>query len=144
MPYADPEVQRRFQREWIAARRREWIEEHGPCIDCGTWNDLQVDHADASTKVTHRVWSWSKERRAAELAKCVVRCAPCHLAKTRANGEGFGGRQGSSHHRAILTEDDVRFIRSSDQTGYALAKLFGINSGAITNIRKRRTWKHVV
>lgn len=82
MPYKDPDKQREYQRKWLQKRRQEWLEENGPCIDCGCWDDLEVDHIDPELKDTHRIWSWTKERRDAELAKCVPRCKPCHLQKT--------------------------------------------------------------
>ena len=71
--------------------RAEWFAANGPCIDCESWDNLEVDHIDPATKhpMLHRrsdrVWHWGVVRRSAELAKCVVRCKPCHKAKTRAN-----------------------------------------------------------
>lgn len=44
--------------------------------------DLQVDHKDRSQKLSHKVWSWSEERRNEELAKCQILCAECHKKKT--------------------------------------------------------------
>jgi hypothetical protein len=58
-------------------RRHLWFAENGPC-SCGSWEDLQVHHIDPSTKVDHKVWSWSEARRYAELSKCVPKCRPCH------------------------------------------------------------------
>lgn len=83
MGYKDPELQRAYQNHWIKQRRLDWLQEHGPCIDCGTWDSLEVDHVDPMQKVTHRVWSWKSERREAELVKCVARCTACHLEKTK-------------------------------------------------------------
>ena len=82
MPYRDPVRQREFQNRWMKQRRLDWLAEHGPCVDCGTWDDLEVDHVDPATKVAHRVWSWSLVRREAELAKCVARCHSCHDEKS--------------------------------------------------------------
>lgn len=70
-------------REWIAERRRKWFQENGPCKNCGTWENLELDHIDPSTKITHKIWSWSDKRRLAELAKCQVLCYDCHKEKTR-------------------------------------------------------------
>lgn len=50
---------------------------------------------------------------------------------------------GEKHYRAKLTEDDVRYIRESDEPGIVLAARFGLRNASITNIRKRRTWRHV-
>jgi hypothetical protein len=140
MPYADPEKHRKWQREWMARRRAEWIAAHGPCVDCRTWDDLQVDHVDASTKVTHRVWSWAKERREEELAKCTVRCAPCHEAKTTASREDPRGEQ---HWAAKLKDDQIPDIRASQLSISHLARVYGVSRKAIRNVRQGKTWLHV-
>jgi len=93
--------------------------------------------------VTHRVWSWARERREAELAKCVVRCVACHLVKTRLRGENPGCPPGEGSPRAKLTEAAVREIRASSESGYALAKQYGVNSGTISLIKRRLTWSHL-
>jgi hypothetical protein len=82
MPFASQKARSEYQNRWMQERRRNWLLQHGPCVDCGSWRYLEVDHVDPSTKVDHRVWSWSNERREKELAKCVVRCRPCHRKKT--------------------------------------------------------------
>lgn len=82
MPYADPERQREYQRKRIAQRRAEWLEGKS-CAVCGGTENLQVDHIDGKTKISHRVWSWSAPRREAELAKCQVLCQPHHHEKTK-------------------------------------------------------------
>jgi hypothetical protein len=138
VPYKDPERQREYQRKWQAARRAAWLAENGPCVDCGTWENLEVDHADANTKVDHRVWSWSDARRVVELAKCVVRCYPCHMAKSvqeRAKGEDHGG--------ARLTTANVLAIRASALTRRQLAAQYGVGVSTIQGVVSRRTWKHV-
>jgi hypothetical protein len=141
VPYSDPDRQRQYQNEWLRKRWRDWLKEHGPCIDCGTWDDLQVDHADASTKVTHRVWSWSKARRDAELAKCVVRCGPCHKAKTLACNEN---RRGERTGTAKLTAADVLTIRASETRPYRLiAEQYGVDASLVGLIIRRRIWRHL-
>jgi hypothetical protein len=82
MPYSDPERQKKYAREWLARRRSTWLKENGPCVNCGSWKGLEVDHVDPKKKVDHRVWSWSVERRNKELSKCQVLCARCHKKKT--------------------------------------------------------------
>lgn len=140
MPYSDPARQREYQNEWMKRRRQEWLDENGPCIDCGTWDDLQVDHVDAAVKMTHRIWSWSAERRVAELAKCVVRCDPCHRVKTVRAGERARGERNGL---AKLTEDKVRAIRASDLPHRELARLYEIDEKNIRLIRLNAIWKHV-
>jgi len=82
MAYKDKEKQKTYQREWKNRRRKEWLEQNGPCISCGSTQNLEVDHVDRESKVDHKVWSWSKERRDKELAKCQVLCEKCHKKKT--------------------------------------------------------------
>ena len=79
MPYLDPEQKRAYQREWCRRRRAEFIEGRS-CEQCGSAAELEFHHVDPETKITHRLWSYSKERIAAELAKCVVLCDGCHNA----------------------------------------------------------------
>jgi hypothetical protein len=85
MPLATIEAQRAYQRQWMADRRSDWFKRNGPCIDCGSWKNLEIDHIDPSKKIDHRVWSWSEQRRVEELSKCVVRCKDCHKKKTAAD-----------------------------------------------------------
>lgn len=75
-------------------RRQAWIDRlGGQCTDCGTQDDLQFDHADASTKsfdISARL-THSSDLISPEMEKCVLRCGPCHRAKTKACGETAGG-----------------------------------------------------
>lgn len=98
---------REYQRLWMKARRDEWILENGPCRRCSTWEKLEVDHVDKSTKLMNVsvVWSMSRSnpKRIAELAKCQVLCEECH--KIKNNNENFnrviphGTGSGYSYHR---------------------------------------------
>jgi len=77
VPYASLEDKRRYQREWRAKRRAEFFEGK-TCVSCGSSEDLELHHRDKTEKVSHKIWSWSLERREAELAKCDVKCGSCH------------------------------------------------------------------
>lgn len=141
MPYADPAVQREYQKRWIAVRRQEWLDKHGPCIDCGIRDDLQVDHSDAKTKVSHRIWSWSAERRETELAKCVVRCGPCHRGKSLTCNENHRGEKTGT---AKLTAEDVLAIRASNVKPYRLiAEQYQVDASLIGQIKRHVIWQHV-
>jgi 5-methylcytosine-specific restriction endonuclease McrA len=63
-------------------------------VQCGeTERPFEIDHIDPKTKVSHRIWSWSAERREAELAKCQLLCVDCHYKKTgteNATGQNHG------------------------------------------------------
>lgn len=79
----DIEKRRAYQRQWMAKRRAEYFDGK-VCAKCGATTRLELDHIDRDTKVTHRIWSWAKERREAELKKCQVLCYDCHEEKTTA------------------------------------------------------------
>ncbi len=81
MPYNDPARQREYQRRWRAQRRADWFEGKS-CTQCGLTEHLELDHIDPNLKVDHKIWSWSADRREAEIAKCQVLCFTCHKAKS--------------------------------------------------------------
>lgn len=83
MPYKDKAEQYRYQEQWRKRRRDEWFAANGPCVKCGSCNDLELDHENPATKVSHRIWSWCREKREAELKKCRPMCSKCHLEKTK-------------------------------------------------------------
>lgn len=145
MPYADPNRQREYQRRWMEKRRSDWFAANGPCADCGSSDDLQLDHLDFRKKVSHRLWSWSATRREEELAKCVARCRPCHQTKTNAE-ESCPSRRGSKNPHSRLIEADVVEIRRRLARGEprrAIAMAFSIDRCAVEDILYGRTWKHV-
>ena len=49
-------------------------------------------------------------------------------------------RRGAAINTARLTEEDVRCIRASSETGVVLAKRYGVTTSAISSIRLRRSW----
>lgn len=140
MSYKDSQKQKAYQNSWLKERRRRWLQEHGPCVSCGSWEQLEIDHVNPTKKLTHRVWSWSTKRRDLELSKCVVRCTDCHQEKTAIeNSNAFSGK---SNPNARLTDDDVAAIRSSSQTRSELAARFNVSSWQIWAIRTGRRWNH--
>lgn len=113
--YKDPEQRRRYQRKWKAARRAAFYEGKS-CVQCGSTEELELDHIDPAAKITHLIWSWSAMRRDAELAKCQVLCCKCHLAKT------IGERPSTTHGTAQMYQRYkcrcdvcVKFKRDSDK-----------------------------
>lgn len=50
---------------------------------------------------------------------------------------------GEAHHNSKITEDDVRYIRTSDKSSSKLSAELGIDSSTIRDIRRRKTWRHV-
>lgn len=90
------EAKRKYQRDWMEARRNDWIESQGGCCaECGSVENLEVDHIDPSkkTREPRDIWSRTASVREAELALCQVLCAECHKAKTAAeqSHEDFHG-----------------------------------------------------
>ena len=79
MPQKYEKVKTRTQQ-----RRQEWLFNNGPCSHCGTWDKLEVDHIDPSTKEyeINRIWQRSQQIRDYELAKCQVLCNTCHITKS--------------------------------------------------------------
>lgn len=55
----------------------------------------------------------------------------------------WGGPIGETHHKAKLTEADVRKIRSMGGSQYAIAAQFGVSQVLIGKIINRKLWKHV-
>lgn len=78
----NPEKIRAYNNKWVMAKRVKWLAENGPCVKCGSWKRLEVDHKDPKKKITHNVWTWSEKRRNAELIKCQILCFYCHRIKT--------------------------------------------------------------
>lgn len=52
--------------------------------------------------------------------------------------------RGTTHKMAKLNDDLVREIRSSKETGRALAKRLNVSFQVISNIRRRKIWRHIV
>ncbi len=72
---------RAYARQWMARRRAEYFKDK-KCAKCSSIHNLELDHIDPTSKVSHKIWSWSKERREIELVKCQVLCEKCHKKKT--------------------------------------------------------------
>ena len=85
MPYKDKILQREYQRQWMEKRRLDFFIDK-VCSHCGSNTNLTLDHIDPSKKLSHKIWSWSEERRNEELKKCQVLCDDCHKEKTREEG----------------------------------------------------------
>lgn len=85
------EYARDYQRQRYEQRKIEALSLlGGVCVDCGSDEDLQFDHVDPKTKFTEvsmmlSKYSWKRIKQ--ELDKCVLRCPPCHSAKSNANGD---------------------------------------------------------
>lgn len=95
--------------------RAQWIAEHGPCQQCGSTENLEIDHIDPKTKnpvlqykigqtsAKQKIWNLDKKRRELELAKCQVLCKPCHIIKTREERHKEACPKGH-----LMTPDNIR------------------------------------
>jgi hypothetical protein len=102
---------------------------------------LELDHVDPALKVSHRVWSWARERREAELAKCQVLCHDCHVAKTAEGNET--AVRGERNANAILTSEQVLAIRAAVDGGAtqaSMAAVHGLSKQTVSEIINRKTW----
>ncbi len=58
--------------------------------------------------------------------------------------KGRGNRvTGERHHKSKLTVEDVRSIRASGLSAYAVAKQYDMDKSTIQDVLNRKTWKHV-
>lgn len=55
----------------------------------------------------------------------------------------YTGRKGTKHHMARLTDDDVRAIRASMESGVVVAARYGVGTDHVRKIRLREKWGHV-
>lgn len=143
MGYKDPDKQREYQRQWKAARRAEFFKDK-VCVRCGSTKNLELDHIDRSTKVSHNIWSWSKKRREAEIEKCQVLCRDCHKAKSLKFGDQ--GKPGETNPMSKLREIDIKYIFALRESGMSQKEIgaeFGINQTAVGKVLRRVTWSHL-
>lgn len=80
MGWKDQDKKRVYQRSWVRNRRKYYIElRGGACERCGCTVDLEFHHTNPEIKVTHRIFSYSKEKIEKELSTCILLCRiPCH------------------------------------------------------------------
>lgn len=117
MPFKNPAKRLEYAREWYAARRVRAIESlGGKCVVCGDTEDLEFDHIDPATKVSHRIFSWSWARIEEELKKCQLLCAKHHQDKTIAYISTAGGTWATrkNHHKKGCGCTSCRNMRSAE------------------------------
>lgn len=129
MPLKTKEEQREYQRKWMAQRRQEWIDLNGPCKNCDSWDDLEVDHINPLTKTMNpsQIWSRKQEIRDEELAKCQVLCEDCHKEKSKFQiSLTHKDNSGENNPSSKLTKEDVEKIRKLYNTNLYTQKELGI------------------
>ena len=113
--------------------RQEWFSVNGPCQECASTENLELDHIVPGYKVAHTVWSWTPARRAAELAKCQALCRTCHRRKTSAEMER--GRI-LKEKRKISDKQVLKavLLRQSGWTVRRIAAKMGVSHVTITKL----------
>ena len=163
--YGDPETVRQEQRHGISLSERFWMNVRTGG-DCWEWlgyrdpNGYGRLNVNGKPALAHRL-SWELEHRVKltpgqhVLHKCdnpaCVR--PSHLMdgdhamnmadKMSKGRHVYGVSKGAAHGGAKLTENDVLEIRASSDTGVSLASRYGVSPTQISDIRNRRSWKHI-
>lgn len=72
---------------------------------------------------------------------------PCNLVYVHKGVHVSGHQRGEANHNAILTEQDVIHIHrllAQGHKGAVIARLYGVHPDTISDIRRGRSWKHVV
>lgn len=117
MPYKNKEMQKEYQRVWIAKRRGDFF--NGKvCEKCGNNTNLVIHHKVPEEKESHRIWSWCDEKRNKELEKCIVLCEQCHneyhasLKRTQEHGVTMYNRGCRCNICAIANRDSKRIYRA--------------------------------
>lgn len=136
-------IKQEQDRERISYRRLKWINQNGPCKNCGSSEKLEVDHIDPSTKISNTVWTWTEKRRNLELEKCQVLCRPCHIQKSFKEGSMIPFNKGEKNIGAKLTENQVQLIRKLVNEGMIqkdVSNHLNIPKQTINNIIKKHSW----
>ena len=134
----------RYITQWAGARKQAWFRESGPCKNCGSWENLEVDHIDPSQKVTHKVWHWKKEKRDAELKKCQPLCKSCHRKKSYAYfSERFRGRSTGMKTPKEKALEYLDLIDSGVSSREA-SKVVGIPRGTLSTMKYQAYWRELV
>lgn len=63
--------------------------------------------------------------------------------RPRAYAHFHGTPKGAGQHKALLTDDDVRAIRTDHRKQHEIAAQYGISRTNVSLIKSRRSWKHV-
>lgn len=99
MPYKDPVKQSNYQRDWIRQRRLDFFKDKW-CEVCGETEGLRLHYKDHSEKTSQSVWSWSEDRRLAEIReKCYILCGPCET--NQQNIDKLAPHGTSSRYRSL-------------------------------------------
>jgi hypothetical protein len=131
-----------------------------PFVTCWLWKGGKhkgygVFYCDGRKVAAHR-YAWERRRGPIPngmmlLHSCDIRCCVnvAHLrlgtAQDNTNDTVRQKRHvyGERRWNAVLTADDVRFIRQSHETTSSLARRYGVTPSAISQTRSGKNWKCV-
>lgn len=130
-----------YQSKWVRKRRDDWMKANGPCRMCGSDQKLELDHIDPTQKVSHRIWSWARDRFEAEASKCQVLCRDCHRRKTAHwNGMRMLGQPGPVPKLNPSQVQQIRRRLAAGVTQRKIAAEFGVTNSVISRINTGRNW----
>lgn len=159
--YGDPSATKRplqglsFEERWTRSVLPE------PSCGCWLWVGAVGSEGYGQIYYEGRLWraprlSWVRARGKIPPGlqvchKCDVRLCvnPAHLflgthAENMADAANKGRKpRGSGNHNAKVTEGAVLAIRASKESQTVLAKRYGVGVWTISQIRTRKTWKHI-
>jgi 5-methylcytosine-specific restriction endonuclease McrA len=138
------EKRKEYEKKWLANRRLEYFKDK-KCVKCDSTEDLQLDHIDPKTKISHRIWSWSKKRREEELKKCQPLCKKCHTDKSALENR-IRMIDVPNLKARRLNEEQVKEIRLNINK-YAerkLAKIYNVARITIWKIKQRWVYKNII
>lgn len=131
---------------------------------CWEWNGARSKNGYGSVGLARKIWRAHRLAYAAFVAdpgelhvlhRCdnPPCCNPDHLFlgtpainaadKSKKGRTGREKRWGERNNKAKLTENDVRMIRSSKETGGALARQLGVSRALVNMVRRNIIWSHV-
>lgn len=95
------EYMRDYMKQRRQNRRAKFIDLlGGKCVNCGSIDNLQFDHANAKKKEfdLNQIKDSNEGTILKELKKCVLLCDKCHLNKTKANKEHINKNKKPARH----------------------------------------------
>lgn len=110
MAAKNPEKYNSYMNEYMKKRYRQRMDRAidilgGKCVECGTTDNLQLDHVDPTTKTYdfNKIWNRSLDVFDAELEKAQLLCKEHHQAKTlvQLSVEHGGGKSGKRNCKCL-------------------------------------------
>ena len=115
----------------VLAHRAVWEELYGPIPQDGSWHGRVILHTCDNRLCCNpahlRIGTQAENVRDMDQKKRRVTVSA----------------KGEAHYNAKLTDDDVRKIKASSESQYALARKYGVTRPMIGYIKRGKSWKHV-